>query len=846
MASSTAVKALPIFVGALDETRAQELVVGRTELVARLWESVRERSVCVRGARHMGKTWALKLAAAQHPDWASPILLDAGACQTVPELVWRLAQQLGRSGIVPRDWYGRVDQWYTKLGVGDGSGKPAAPWAMVLNGTLQHASVYEGHTVPTIILDGFGAFAHRMCQAGAHDTVRRLIDAIAAFPTDWSRLRCVISGSTEMDEALCAVYGEPQRSSLHAAFATFEVPPLRHDDAQYLAACLLKGESVPCSDLLEVAEAVASTTGENPFLIHNTIDWMARFQPGMWTPDRVREVPTALWTEPTDADDTDAPDIAILSLEADDELTRAAGVLETLAQNVAIEPDAKAALHGTEKPFVAQAPAPVQIEKPKNRTTQPVEEKKNGPTHPVLNLPPAFVLFKDQPDAEPAPAPAKPAPQPRRAESSPLARMWRRVQALAQIKSYVPTTPASFYVSHADASRNDGAQQDPPSFVAFSQQETSVVGMQALADARRALLALEDSAPILGIENDESLFRRGSAHMQRAQYDAALDMFQELARRLRSGESAEIASAALLNTAYALARLRRHEESIGVADALVRQYGEDGRANVLACVAMALVNKGSSLIALGRGNEALDVCRALLACSPPDIDSIFTEAIVSAQFNLAFALAQLGKEEEAQAAYKAVAEACRTATTESMRRLAADAHYNAAVLHCKKGERFETIESCEAAVAKDPQHVRAHSLRSVSYLQLNLVGEAVGSVADGFAAFPPDTLQRATLVADVLREAMNSNGLIAMLVPALKEDAGALACGIVLWLRRLMPVDPANAPLISAAETSLRPLCERDCATLSALDAVRAARYAALGNLSALDALPEDFRGFLR
>ncbi len=848
MASSTAVRALPIFVGALDDSRATELVVGRTELVTRFWEAVRERSVCVRGARHMGKTWALKLAAAKHPDWSSPILLDAGACQTVPELVWRLAQQLGRSGIVPRDWYGRVDQWYTKLGVGDGTGKPAAPWAMVLNGTLQHASVYEGHTVPVIILDGFGAFVHRMCQAGAHDTVRRLIDAIAAFPTDWSRLRCVISGAAELDEALCAVYGEPQRSSLHAAFATFEVPPLKHDDAQYLAACLLKGESVPCSDLQEVAEAVASTTGENPFLIHNTIDWMARFQPGMWTPERVREVPTALWIETTDADDTNDPDISILSLEADDELTRAAGVLETLAQNVASEPVAAVDLHAADQPVIVPAPAPVQIpisEKPKNGTTSPAEEKKSIPAHPVLNLPPAFVLFKDQPDTEPALA-VKPAPQPRRADASPLARMWRRVQSLAQVKSYVPTTPASFYVSHTDGTHNNGLQQDPPSFVAFSQQETSVIGMQALADARRALLALEDSAPILGIENDESLFRRGSAHMQRAQYDAALDMFQQLARRLRSGESAEIASAALLNTAYALARLRRHEESIGVADALVRQYGEDGRANVLACVAMALVNKGSSLIALGRGNDALDVCRALLACSPPDIDSIFTEAIVSAQFNLAFALAQLGKEEEASTAYNAVAGACHAATTESMRRLAADAHYNAAVLYYKKGQRFETIEACEAAVTKDTQHVRAHSLRTVCYLQLNLVGEAVGSVADGFAAFPPDTLQRATLVADVLRDAMNSTGLIAMLVPALKEDAGALACGVVLWLRRLMPIDPANAPMVSAAEAALRPLCERDAVTLSALDAVRAARYAALGNLSALDALPEDFRGFLR
>lgn len=803
-------------VGTLDDACAPDLVVGRSELVALLWVAVRERCVRVSGARHVGKTWTLKLAAAEHPDWASPILFDAGACQTVPELVWRLARGLGRAGIVPRDWYARVDQWYTKLGVPGANGKPAAPWAMVLNGTLQHASVYEGATVPTVILDGFGAFVHRLCQSGAHDTARRLVDAVASFPTDWSRLRCVISGSGDFDEALRAIYGEGASCPIRSAFATFEVPPLSHDDAHYLAACLLKGESVPCSDLDEVADAVATTTCENPFLIHNTIDWMARFQPGMWTPDRVREVPTVLWIESTDADDTRVPDEPLQPSEAEDELVRAANVLDTLSQ-----------------------PAP---ERP------PTEAKDDRKAHPVLKLPPAFVLFKDTVDSEPPPAKVKNAPEQaaHRADTSALTRTWRRVQSLSQVKTYLPTTPASFYVAHVDGEPSRGRKGDPPSFVSLNNVQAPMTGMQALAEARRALLELEEAAPILGIESDESLFRRGSSHLQRAHYDAALDMFQELARRLRSGDSAELAAGALLNTAYTLARLRRHDEAIGVADALVRQYGEDGRANVLACVAMALVNKGSSLIALGRGTEAFEVCRALLACSPPETDNVFTEAIVSAQFNTAFALAQLGKEDDAQTAYGAVAEACKAASTESMIKLAADSYYNTALIHEKHDRRFETIEACEAAVAQDARHVRAHSLRTTSYLHLNLVGEAVAALSDAFAAFAPDTLQRAALVADVLREAMSSTGLIPMLVPVLKEDPGALASGIMLWLRRMMPIDPAAAPRVSAAEQALRPLCERDATALGALDAVRAARYAALGNLTALDALPEDFRSILR
>ncbi|MBM3289911.1 MAG: hypothetical protein FJY92_07135, partial [Candidatus Hydrogenedentes bacterium] len=551
MASSAVVRPIPIQVGALDVSRASDWVVGRTELVERLWRSICDGGVCVTGARHMGKTWALQLAATRHPAWAKPIFLDVGACQGVAELVWRLAQGLSRAGVVPGDWYGRVDQWYSKLGVSDGNGKPAAPWTMVLNGTLQHASMCSDVAIPTIVLDGFGAFVDRLCQAGAIETARRFVDAIAAFPNDWPRLRCVISGSGELDDALRAVYGGAERGPLRAAFAAFNVPPLDHGDAQYLAACLLKGESVPCSDLQEVAEAIATTTGENPFLIHNTIDWMARFQPGMWTPDRVRDVPTALWVEPTDADDTRVADELIDPKKVDDELVRAASVLETLAQ-----------------------PAPA---------APPRDIPRDATPHPVLNLPPAFVLLKDSPGPHADAAGAEATPAPRRADASALARTWRRVQSLAQAKAVFPTAPASFYVTHDERGVRSGDASEPTSFVAFAPREAAVAGMQALAEARKALLELEDTAPVLGIEGDESLFKRGTGHLERGQFDAALDMFQEIARRHRPGECAEMTAGALLNAAYALSRLRRHEDAIGVDDALVRQYGEDGRSNVLAC-----------------------------------------------------------------------------------------------------------------------------------------------------------------------------------------------------------------------------------------------------------------------
>jgi len=805
MASLASVRALPILVGALDEDRAPELVIGRTDLVARLWAAAREKNVRITGARHMGKTWALKLAASQHPDWASPILVEAGACQSIPELTYRIATAFGRIGIVPRDWAGRVAQWHAKLLNPDADGKPATPWLMVLNGTLQHASSHLGATTPTIILDGFGELVDRLCQSGAHDGARKLVDAVSSFENDWHRLRCIVSGCSELDDALSMLYAGVE-APLPKTFAQFDVPPLAHEDAQYLAACLLLGEGVPCSDLHDVAEAVATASGENPYLIHNTIDWMVRFQPGVWTPDRVQEVPTVLWNEPMDDDDTTEVDEPLQRNSIDEELTKAASMLESLAE-----------------------PA------------EEITPSRKPEKHPVLTLPPAFMLLNSVGETAPAPSAA-----PARDESpSKLMRDWRRVQPYLNAQPFALTQPASFYVTLVESRYAQDEEQEPQSFVSLSNADAPIAGMRALAEARQALLALEEPTPLLGIEADDALFQRGAAQLQRGQFEFALDIFQELARRTRNGAHAEFASASLVNTAYALARLHRYEEAAGVCDALVRQFGEDHRAGVLACVAIALVNKSAALIAIGRGNDAIVVCRALLACSTPDTESVFAEAILSARYNLAYALNQLGNEGESAAAYKTLSTTCREAVSAGLRTMGADAAYNTAVAHHRNARRVETIEACETAVALNPEHLRAHALRVVAYLQLHLVGEAIAAIGDVFRAYPPDSTQRAFVLSEILRESAASPGLLQIVVSASRDDLPALVCGLTLWLRRQLPLDHATAVHLGVAEHALRPQFEGHADALAALDLLRAARLVTLGDPSALATLSDEHQRLL-
>lgn len=799
MASLEAVRALPILVGMLEDERAKDLVVGREGWAAKHWEIVGEHNVRVIGARHVGKTWALKFAVKQHPSWAKPVLIDAGDCESAADLAWRVTHELSAHGIVPREWAARVSQWHAKLAEPI-QAKPTAPWSMVMHGTLQHASTFAGMQMPVLVLDGFGPLAYRMCDAGALDDARKLFEIVGSFPKDWPRLRCVITGCDELDAALGTAYGTAPHP-LSEGFSAVEVPPLAHEDAQYLAACLLLGESIVCSNLDEVADAVATACGENAFLIHNTIDWMAQFQPSIWTPERVLDVPTVVGRSSAFAPATE-PDPAGRDNGAH-ELSAAAQMLDTL--------------------------------------NEPVESNADGDDspHPVLQLPPAFVLL-ERPDTVEQTA----RPENSRAVEA-VAVQWRKLKPIGSGAFLVATSPAYFYISDSEHGTSVEGELDPPSFVALGPLPGPMSGMRALVEARRALLALEDGPTVLGVESDQTLLRRGLDLLHRSSYESALEVYQELARRTRADGAAEVAAASLVNAAYALARLHRYDDAVGVCDSLIRQYGEDSRPTVLACVALALVNKSAALIAMGRASDAAVVSRALLSCTAPDAHSIFAEAIASAHFNLAFALAQLGQETEAISAYEAVVATYGTAQSGSMRKLGADAAYNIAVLHRKAQRRVQAIEACETALALYNAHVRAQALRIVMYLRLHLVGEALAALADALRAFDPGSPQRALLLAELLREAAESPSLTRMLVAACMNEGDDVAAAVLLSVQRALSRMAEESERIAVLEDVLGSLFAEHDTVQQALHVLRAARLRAAGDATATQSLPEPLRALL-
>lgn len=286
MATVPRPRALPIVAGTIDESSAVDFVIGRRALAAKLWSTLESHHVCVAGERHVGKTWLLKLAVARPPDWALPAYVDATHCATPEQLVTRMCAALHGARLLAPDWFGRVQRWNSLIESSPQPTPPAeplAPWSRVFRAGLVQAVRRAGNRKPVVILDGLDA-GLSMWNDGV---VADMFQAIAAICKDSEAVRFVLCG------AKCGDFADS--SNGRVSFVTFNVPPLERGDARYLAACLLLGEQVACSDLEAVAEAVAELSGENPYLIRTTVDWMVRFGNGAWTPDRVREVPTALW-----------------------------------------------------------------------------------------------------------------------------------------------------------------------------------------------------------------------------------------------------------------------------------------------------------------------------------------------------------------------------------------------------------------------------------------------------------------------------------------------------------------------------------------------------------------------
>lgn len=291
-------KPLAVQMGAVDVHSAPESVIGRAGLVEKFWQKLRSGSIQTLAERRIGKTWLLKLAIAKKPDWAEPLFFNGEDSNSAHQFVWRLNKELKKADLIPNKWWNRTETWARRFFQEMQGRKFKAieipemdSWESVLEDTCRHFVKFCEPRYAILVLDELPIFLDKTLNAQGAQEAIQVLDKLRSLRQALPALRMVFCGSLGLHIVLKKLREEGYSGQPVNDMPPFEVPPLEFDDAYYLAGSLLLGEGVACSDVKEVARALAGASSCVPFYIQHMVGWMSSHAEEEWTPGRAVEVP---------------------------------------------------------------------------------------------------------------------------------------------------------------------------------------------------------------------------------------------------------------------------------------------------------------------------------------------------------------------------------------------------------------------------------------------------------------------------------------------------------------------------------------------------------------------------
>ncbi len=348
-------------------------VVGREDLVDRVWDVLTRQSILLTAERRMGKSCLLKKMKAEPAPGTIPIYRDLEGLDTPIRFVERVYEDVAR-------YLGRLrrtaDGVHTLLRHLCGLEMPgirfpivAAPhWKDLLERTLADLARHQDDTV-VFFWDEIPMMLDKIRRASGERTALDLLDCLRAARQQHPRLRMVLTGSVGLHHVVRSLRGAGALSDATNDLRRIELPPLDPVPATELARRLIRGEGIDCEDETACARAIAASVDRIPYYIHHVVAGLAGETRPVHPEVIVRHVRDEL-SSPSDPwhlahfreriDEYYAPERRATALFALDEIALD-GPLEIdsmrrrIASSVGDEDDpiSRAALSGDERPLVA-------------------------------------------------------------------------------------------------------------------------------------------------------------------------------------------------------------------------------------------------------------------------------------------------------------------------------------------------------------------------------------------------------------------------------------------------------------------------------------------------------------
>jgi len=246
-------------------------IVGREELIVRLWERLKQQSLIFSGERRIGKSSILKKMTAEADPSMLPIYRDLEGIRTPVEFVeavWQDTETYLRGVGKAR----RVRECISQLtgSYFDGYEFPevaAEHWKTLLTKTIEDLVTLQDKQIVLI----WDEMPH-MLGNFSDEVAMEVLDSLRSLRQTYPDVRMIFSGSIGLHHIVKNLQKAGYSNDPTNDMYPIEGQPLSLDEATQLTMNLLQGEEIAVEDLEQTAIDIALAVDCIPFYIHHLIN----------------------------------------------------------------------------------------------------------------------------------------------------------------------------------------------------------------------------------------------------------------------------------------------------------------------------------------------------------------------------------------------------------------------------------------------------------------------------------------------------------------------------------------------------------------------------------------------
>ena len=254
-------------------------IIGRDDLIQRLWEVLERQSLILSAERRAGKTSVIKKMLAEAPHEKLPIYRDLEQVHTLlefAELVFEDVEQylskLQRTAERTRRFISQLSGAEVK-GIVKLPNVVAPHWKTLLTKIIEDLVEHQDRMV-IFFWDELPMMLDNIKKREGEQLVMEVLNTLRALRQTHVGLRMVFTGSIGLHHVIASIKQAGYSNAPTNDMYHEEVLPLSAGYAQELARLLIEGESIHADDVHATTIAIANGVDCVPFYIHHVIDQM--------------------------------------------------------------------------------------------------------------------------------------------------------------------------------------------------------------------------------------------------------------------------------------------------------------------------------------------------------------------------------------------------------------------------------------------------------------------------------------------------------------------------------------------------------------------------------------------